>query len=244
MPSLSISSALLILEGSDGLPWTSPTWQELTKALGVPWLTESGAVPDAPTPHVQSWTTRIAESVHNYARNLWSSSDMAAQVKYSARTFSDNDRVGRSEWNRWVQDHWGKGWKMNHQVDQVFTEYKCSPYDALARSNTRKVNPSPTFRDGSVSKGITRIKLPSLEDSQVSHMITMPLAHALLGESAYRDEDGNFLKMEVKRFIDVLVVQTWHRYRKGLSREVKQLEKDERALEEEWTCEQFVTHVK
>jgi hypothetical protein len=75
-------------------------------------------------------------------------------------------------------------------------------------------------------------------------MITMPLAHALLGESAYRDEDGNFLKMEVKRFIDVLVVQTWHRYRKGLSREVKQLEKDERALEEEWTCEQFVTHVK
>ncbi|KAG8220406.1 hypothetical protein J3R82DRAFT_3389 [Butyriboletus roseoflavus] len=78
------------------------------------------------------------------------------------------------------------------------------------------------------------IQLPSLDDAQVTHIITMPLAHALLGESAYRDEDVNFLKMEVKQFIDVLIVQTWHRYWKGLSRESKQLEKDELALQEEW----------
>jgi hypothetical protein len=41
-----------------------------------------------------------------------------------------------------------------------------------------------------VSKNLTQIKLLSLEDSQVSHMITMPLASALLAESAYRDKDG------------------------------------------------------
>ena len=145
MPSLSISAALLILGGLDGLPWTSPTWQDLTKGFGVPWHAEAGSAPDARAPYVQSWMTRIAESVHNYATNLWSAKDLASQVAYSSRTYSDNDRVGRCEWNKWVQDNWGKVWRMNRRIDQVFTEYKCSPYDALARANTRKVIPCPSF---------------------------------------------------------------------------------------------------
>jgi hypothetical protein len=45
-----------------------------------------------------------------------------------------------------------------------------------------------------------------------------------------------FPKM-VKRPDQTGLLNTRHRYRKGLSREVKQLEKDERALEKEWTYE-------
>ncbi|KAG8214947.1 hypothetical protein J3R82DRAFT_10137 [Butyriboletus roseoflavus] len=232
MPSLSISSALLILGDPEGLPWTSPIWQDLTRVFGVPWDTESGSAPDARTPLVWSWTTWTAESIKNYARNLWSFSDMVTQVKYSSRTFSDNDSIGRSQWNKWIQENWGRRWKMNRRIDEVFTEYKCSPYDTLTRANTRKVNMFSSFCYMSTSK--VAIQLLSLDDAQVTHIITMPLAHALLGESAYRDEDVNFLKMEVKQFIDVLIVQTWHRYRKGLFRESKQLEKDELALQEEW----------
>ena len=95
-----------------------------------------------------------------------------------------------------------------------------------------------------MSKVETWMKLPSLETSQITHMITIPLAHALLGESAYQDEDGCFLKIEVKLFIDALMVQTWQRYRKGVSREVKHLERDEKALEEEWTCEWHIRLIK
>lgn len=65
-------------------------------------------------------------------------------------------------------------------------------------------------------------------------VITMPLAYALFGESAFPADETDFLLPEVKQFIDVLLVQTWNRYRKGLLREANRLKKDQEALEKEW----------
>ena len=62
----------------------------------------------------------------------------------------------------------------------------------------------------------------------------MPLAHALFGDSAYDEEDSNFLTPAIKSFIDTVIIQTWNRYRKGISREVAQLEKGQASSEEEW----------
>ena len=65
-------------------------------------------------------------------------------------------------------------------------------------------------------------------------VITMPLAYALFGESVFPADETDFLLPEVKQFIDVLLVQTWNRYRKGLLREANRLKKDQEALEKEW----------
>ena len=139
MPSLSLGAALLILGKSDGLPWTTTTWQGHTRILGIPWHTEPGAGPDEPAPHVPKWPTKTAQSVKTYAQNLWSAGDTGAQISYSARTFSDNDTAGRTSWKEWIKDNWGKKWNMNRVIDEVFMEYKCSPYDVLTRAKTRKV---------------------------------------------------------------------------------------------------------
>ncbi|KAF8547573.1 hypothetical protein OG21DRAFT_1527074 [Imleria badia] len=85
------------------------------------------------------------------------------------------------------------------------------------------------------------IQLPNLENAQVTQLIALPLAHALLGELTYQNEKANFLKMKVKWFIDVLIVQTWHRYQKGLLWKAKQMKIDKLALKEEWKGEWVFT---
>lgn len=140
MPSLSISTALLLLGRSDGLPWTTSTWQDHTQVVGVPWKTESGSDCDMAAPNVPSWTTQMAQSVESYATNLWLASETAVQAKYSQRKFSDNNSVGRSKWNKWVQNNWNRRWNISHLIDQVFIDHKCSPYDVLARAKQTKVS--------------------------------------------------------------------------------------------------------
>ncbi|KAI6011505.1 hypothetical protein EDC04DRAFT_2609856 [Pisolithus marmoratus] len=51
MPSVAISAALLLLGNSEGLPWTSSTWQHLTMVIGIPWHTDPNAAPDTPMPN-------------------------------------------------------------------------------------------------------------------------------------------------------------------------------------------------
>lgn len=138
MPSFAISTALLILGNTEGLPWTSSTWQENTKVYGLPWEIVPHSAPDTPTPNVPSWTTQKAQTVEAYARNLWLSDDKS---KYSTSS-SDNNSAGRSQWNNWVQKNWTK-WNMNSRIDQVFVEHKCSPYEVMVRNkkNPRKVYP-------------------------------------------------------------------------------------------------------
>ncbi|KIK10837.1 hypothetical protein PISMIDRAFT_20041, partial [Pisolithus microcarpus 441] len=133
MPSLAISAALLLLGNSESLPWTSSTWQDITKVFGTPWYTEPDAAPDTPAPNVSGWSTAVAQSIKTYAQNLWAQPNLVARAAYARRAYTDNDAQGRSTWNGWVSANWTATWKLNRIIDEVLTEVKCGPYDTLAR---------------------------------------------------------------------------------------------------------------
>ncbi|KAI6008989.1 P-loop containing nucleoside triphosphate hydrolase protein [Pisolithus microcarpus] len=214
MPSLAISAALLLLGNSESLPWTSSTWQDITKVFGTPWYTEPDAAPDTPAPNVSGWSTAVAQSIKTYAQNLWAQPNLVARAAYARRAYTDNDAQGRSTWNGWVSANWTATWKLNRIIDEVLTEVKCGPYDTLARFKVKK--------------------LPTLEDSQVLTLAPNPLAFKLFGDDAYPDGDPMFLFPAVKSFIDHLLVNTWHRYRKALGRESNDIAKKEASLDIEW----------
>ncbi|KIN92957.1 hypothetical protein M404DRAFT_172154 [Pisolithus tinctorius Marx 270] len=198
MPALGVATALLLLGNSEGLPWTMPAWQDITKVFGVPWHTEPDAAPDSPAVHVPTWTTSIAQSVSVYARNLWKKTTLAAQAEYARKGYTDNDAEGRRAWNSWVVANWGPTWKLNRIIDEVLKEAKCGPYDA-----------------------------------QVPIHAANPLAYKLFGDDAYPD-DPNFLATPIKTFIDQLLVITWQRYRKSLTREANDIKRKQAGLEAEW----------
>lgn len=66
--------------------------------------------------------------------------------------------------------------------------------------------------------------------AQVFTTSRLPLASVLFGDDAF-SEDGPFLTGPIKDFCDVILVQTWHRYRKGLTREEKVIGKNQVALD-------------
>ena len=60
-------------------------------------------------------------------------------------------------------------------------------------------------------------------DAQTAQVFTtscLPLALVLFGDDAF-SEDGLFLTGPIKDFCDAILMQTWHRYRKGLTCEEK-----------------------
>ena len=72
--------------------------------------------------------------------------------------------------------------------------------------------------------------------AQVLSNVSSPLAAALFGDDAFV-EDGVFLHRHVKDFIDAFVVNMWHRYRKGLTREGRVIEQNRYKLDTAWTGE-------
>ena len=61
----------------------------------------------------------------------------------------------------------------------------------------------------------------------------------LFGEDAFV-EDGLFLVAPVKEFVDALIINTWHRYRKGLVREGRMIEQTRQKLNAVWTGEHTI----
>jgi hypothetical protein len=64
-------------------------------------------------------------------------------------------------------------------------------------------------------------------------MVRTPLASTLFGEDAF-GEDGLFLSGPIKDFSDTLIVNTWNRYRKGLTREGTTIKKNRMELDRNW----------
>ncbi|KAI6041178.1 hypothetical protein EDC04DRAFT_2893393 [Pisolithus marmoratus] len=232
MPSVAISAALLLLGNSEGLPWTSSTWQHLTMVIGIPWHTDPDAAPNTPVPNVSSWSTAIAESVKTYAQNLWAQPNIVAQAAYARRSYTDNDAQGCTAWNGWVSANWSAAWKLNRIIDEVLAEVRCSPYDTLAWFKVKKVHPDILIIITSPLDA--SIQLLTLEDSQALTLAPNALAFKLFGDNAYPDGDPTFLIPAVKSFIDHLLVNTWHRYCKALGREAKDIAKKEASLDIQW----------
>ncbi|KAG6371774.1 hypothetical protein JVT61DRAFT_9129 [Boletus reticuloceps] len=211
MPTLSISAALLILGNTEGLPWRSDTWQSLTKVTGVPWETAPDTPANVTAMHVKEWTVEIAQSVEAYAKSLWSKKGKT-QLQYSSRAYTDNDAEGRRHWNDWVQKS-ARTWKLNQIIDDVFKNVKLSPHESMARNKKKE--------------------LPTIEQGQVIENVRLPLALALLGDAAFHT-DSLFLLEGVRNFLDDVIIQTWHRYRKGLKRELKTIETNRTELQDAW----------
>ena len=241
MPSLSISAALLILGEHDSLPWSSSTWQSHTGITGIPWETPTGASPDDPAPNARGWTVRTAQCVKTYAQNLWSKPP-TARIQYALRGYTDNDAVGRGAWNMFVQSG-VREWGFSKTIDNILKDCKLTPYEVLARAKSKTVSyiltnqiystdnteQLPTVDDGKVFQHIEEATL-TLHAAQVLTIAHLPLASVLFGDDAF-SEDGPFLVGPIKDFCDVVLVQTWHRYRKGLAREDKLMAKNHIALE-------------
>lgn len=85
---------ILILDNMEEHPWTSFTWQSLTKFLATPWKMPNDAAFNTPLPHVPNWNTWIAQSIKLYVENLHSKMDQQAQIAYVACRFLNNDSTG------------------------------------------------------------------------------------------------------------------------------------------------------
>ena len=137
MPSLTISTALLVLGEHDAQLWWSLTWQGHTGILGVPWETPAGASPDDPAPNMDSWTVRTAQTVKMYAENIWSKS-ILAYIQYSTCGYTDNDAEGCAAWNAFVQMGI-RNWKFNKTVNNVLKDCKLTPYDVMTQAKSKMV---------------------------------------------------------------------------------------------------------
>ena len=87
----------------------------------------------------------------------------------------------------------------------------------------------PTVNDGKVFQHIEEATL-TLHAAQVLTITRLPLAPILFSDDTF-SEDGPFLVGPIKDFCDVVLMQTWHCYHKGLACEDKLMAKNHIALE-------------
>ena len=221
MPTQAIHSALLVLGNSEGLPWTTPSWQALTKVHGLPWDTTDNAPDDARSMIVPEWNVRVAKEVKVFVQKVLSMPE-AEQDDYIIAGKGDNNSAGRKAWKDWVRARLPK-WSINRAIDETLRAEGRGPYQVMAERGTRKVScfvPGPSAR----SLTVLYIQLPTLEEAQLSDMRSI-VANRLLGDKVFVGS-GTLLKTPVLKFVDTLLAITWNRYRKSTSREVDRLEKD------------------
>ncbi|KAG6373967.1 P-loop containing nucleoside triphosphate hydrolase protein [Boletus reticuloceps] len=214
MPTLSISGALLLLGTTEGLPWTVVTWQTLTGIPGVPWFTTADAAENAPAPNWNGWTTRKAKMVRAYAESLWNCRNLDAQVKMLKSRDGENQQAGRIAWREFIDSNWTRVWKMPKVIDQVFKDSGCTPYDAMAELDVKQ--------------------LPHADDFMLSAKVLRPLATRLFGRDAFV-KTSQTIKPQVRRFVEVVIANTWNRYRRNSSLEMKKMEDGKAEIATMWS---------
>ncbi|KAG8220602.1 hypothetical protein J3R82DRAFT_2839 [Butyriboletus roseoflavus] len=132
MPTLSISTALLILGKTDSLPWNCMVWQGLTKVTSISWTTLDYVDPDSPSSNLKEWSVLVTDSIKIYDFR---------------RMFTDNNTAGQHTWADFIKlSIWM--WKFNQIVDNVFKDSKVTLYEAIAQVKSNVINLMLTlFRD-------------------------------------------------------------------------------------------------
>ncbi|KAI9457025.1 P-loop containing nucleoside triphosphate hydrolase protein [Boletus coccyginus] len=177
MPSQSLTGALLVLGKTDGLPWTLPTWQSITRIHGEPWETDDNASDDARSTHVKEWTTKVANNVKAFATRVWAKA-AAKQDAYIVKKSNDNDTAGRQAWAGFVSRRSGQ-WGINRIIDEIL--------ESAGRS------PSRVLREFGLNE------LPFADTAQI-YEVQGQLAHRLFGDDAYAGT-GAMLKPEIGKFV-------------------------------------------
>ncbi|KIK77044.1 hypothetical protein PAXRUDRAFT_39190, partial [Paxillus rubicundulus Ve08.2h10] len=120
MPTSSLHTILLALGKHDGLPWTSETWQAVTKIPGIPWKHDADASDDSPVPNHPAWKVSAAKMVVTFADNLWMQDEVEQDRFMSARA-ADNHSRGRATWCKFVKDS-KVSMNVNKVIDRCLTE--------------------------------------------------------------------------------------------------------------------------
>ncbi|KAH0833809.1 P-loop containing nucleoside triphosphate hydrolase protein [Lanmaoa asiatica] len=209
MPTLSISDALLLLSATEGLPWTVVTWQTLTGVRGIPWFTTADAI----APNWHAWTNQKAQSVKAYAESLRNLGSLEAQMKILKNRDGDNQQAGRIAWREFIDTNWTQAWKMPKIIDQVFKDSGCTPYDAMAELDMRQ--------------------LPHADDFMLNSKVLRPLATRLFGKDAFLNMSQT-IKPHIRRFVEVVIANTWNRYRRNSGMELKKLEAGKAEIATMW----------
>lgn len=137
MPTQAIHSALLVLGNTEGLPWTTPSWQALTKVYGIPWDISGDAPDEARSTIVPEWTIRVTKEVEVFVQKVWSIPE-AEQDNYIVAVKGDNNSAGRKAWKDWVKARLPK-WTINKVIDETLMAEGRGPYQVMAERGTRKV---------------------------------------------------------------------------------------------------------
>lgn len=143
MPTSTLSSALLLLSNSEGLPWAAPPWEAITKVVGLPWFFDPNAADDSPTPNYACWTVGVAKTVKTFVETIWALPEQE-QEKYTTARKADNDTAGRTAWNRFVKDT-KISTSINKVIDDVLSQHDRGPYQVMAQHETRTVSEPVEF---------------------------------------------------------------------------------------------------
>lgn len=138
MPTSTLSAALLTVRSAGGLPWSTPTWQNITKIHGLPWLYDDKASDHSPAPNYSGWTVAVAKAVKVFAQNVGNLTE-TAQEKYIVGRQADNDSAGRLAWRKFIKDS-RISVAINKTIDHVLTEHDRNPYQVLQQHNTTSVS--------------------------------------------------------------------------------------------------------
>ncbi|KAG8220414.1 hypothetical protein J3R82DRAFT_3403, partial [Butyriboletus roseoflavus] len=206
MPTTTLSAALLTVSNMDGLPWSTPIWQSLTKIHGIPWYYADTAKDDSPAPNYSGWTVKVAKAVKVFAQNVWDLTE-SSQEKYIVARHADNDSEGRLAWQKFIKES-RISVNINKTIDSVLTEHDRGPYQVLQQHNTTSVS-NNYF---TIGLGCKHSQLPTLDDVQVSDA-RLYVAAGLLGDEGLLP-GGRALSPSVSKFINTLLAITWNCYRK------------------------------
>lgn len=72
------------------------------------------------------------------------------------------------------------------------------------------------------------------------NLVSGPLTYRLFGQDAFPDGDMTFIQPSINDWVENLLVNTWHRYRKALGRERLNIEKKKIETEKEWKRESCI----
>ena len=138
MPTSTLSSALLLLLNSEGLPWAIVPWQSIAKIAGLPWFFDANAADKSPALNYACWTVGIAKMVKTFIKTIWTLPE-ADQDKYTSAQKADNNTVGCSAWNKFVRDAKILA-SINKVINDVLMQHEWNLYQVMAQHETRTVS--------------------------------------------------------------------------------------------------------
>ena len=139
MPTQSLRATLLVLGKREELPWTSPTWEALSKISGPPWAKSENEADTAPAANINGWTNRLADKVKTFAEKVWVLKSADEQNAFVNRKAVDNESDGRAAWVKFCKDNQTR-WGINKIIDDILYDHGRSPQQLLRDLGVRSVS--------------------------------------------------------------------------------------------------------